>query len=422
MSMVYLANFISVAVFGMVLSAAFCDISWSRKKYLTVAGSMAVILAFQGVICLWGGVQTAEYFYPLITHLPLASVLCILNKQVLWPIVSTLTAYLCCQLRRWLALLIVAVFSGDTMMQGMAELLVTVPLLFLILRFIAPSVRSVSCYSPSLQFQFGLVPAIYYGFDYLTRIYTNLLIEGDWIAAEFMSFVCSAAYLIFVCHISSERQKRIQLEQMQEILHLQVAQAVREMDSLRESQKKDRIFRHDLRHHLQHLSSCIENRRIEQAQEYIRGISSEMDASVVTVFCENEAANLIFSTFAGRAEKYKIPISITAGISQAISVAESDLCVLLSNMLENALHACRNRKERGLSGMIELLAYEKSGKLFLQCTNSCDSDITFQHGIPVTDRPGHGIGVRSICAIVERYGGIYDFSVKNNRFILRLSL
>ena len=39
-----------------------------------------------------------------------------------------------------------------------------------------------------------------------------------------------------------------------------------------------------------------------------------------------------------------------------------------------------------------------------------------------TDPPGHGIGVSSICAIVERYGGLYSFSVREGKFVLRVSL
>lgn len=64
---------------------------------------------------------------------------------------------------------------------------------------------------------------------------------------------------------------------------------------------------------------------------------------------------------------------------------------------------------------------KKNGKLFLQITNSCEENIVFSHGIPVTTNPGHGIGVRSICTIVDHYGGIYTFSVKNGLFILRMS-
>ena len=43
-------------------------------------------------------------------------------------------------------------------------------------------------------------------------------------------------------------------------------------------------------------------------------------------------------------------------------------------------------------------------------------------GLPVTDTAGHGIGVRSICSVVERYNGVYSFTEKDGRFVLRASL
>lgn len=140
------------------------------------------------------------------------------------------------------------------------------------------------------------------------------------------------------------------------------------------------------------------------------------------VFCENEAANLIFSTFAKRADDSGILMQVRAEIPQLISVSENDLCVLLSNALENALHACKDEKEKGHAGIIEVVVYVENEKLFLQITNTCGEDITFTGGIPVTNRSGHGIGVRSICAIVERYEGIYAFLVENGQFILRVSI
>ena len=192
---------------------------------------------------------------------------------------------------------------------------------------------------------------------------------------------------------------------------------------MRESQNKTRAYRHDLRHHLQYLSACLENGQYTQAQSYIRSISDEIEASRVTVYCENEAANLIFSSFAGRAAAKGIPLSIHAELPHALPLTESDLCVLLSNTLENALNACRRRAEQiGESGSIEVQTYEKSGKLFLQVVNDCVDTVRFEHGIPVSNQPGHGIGVRSICAIAERYGGIYSFAVQNGRFLLRVSL
>ena len=121
----------------------------------------------------------------------------------------------------------------------------------------------------------------------------------------------------------------------------------------------------------------------------------------MTTYCENEAANLIFSSFAGRAESCGVPLNIQAHIPQLISVAETDLCVLLSNALENALRACRRMKAENGPAYIEVTAREKNGHLFLQFVNPCPEGIQFENGLPVTHTEGHGIGVRSICKTLD---------------------
>lgn len=409
----YICNTVAVGLFGIVLSAAFCNIRWDRKNVLWMAAATAAIYLLQAVVYFGIDTTRGQYLYPVHTHLTLAIVLCVLSRQRLWPVISVLTAYLCCQLRRWLALVIVAVLGGGDRMQYIAEMALTVPLLILLLRA-APAVRSVSRYSTAIQCQFGSIPALYYAFDYLTRVYTHLLESGSPVVVEFMPFVCCVAYIIFVVRLSAEQRARTHLEQLQSSLNLQVSQAVREIEGLRESQQKTRAYRH----HLQYLDACLENGQIDQARKYIRSIDAAIEASRLTVYCENEAANLILSAFASRAEKQDVSLSIHAQLPHVLPIAESDLCVLLSNALENALHACAEQEHSA----IVVQTYVQSEKFFLQVVNDCSKPVQFQRGIPVTDRPGHGVEVRSICAIVERYGGLYSFSVQNGHFILRISL
>lgn len=422
MNVLSIINLASVGIFGMILSARFCDIHWTRPRMLFIAGSMSAVMLLQGIVSFFADVYITEYLYPIITHVPLAIVLCLLNRELLWPLISVLTAYLCCQVRRWLALLVIAIFSGTAVMQDIVELIVTTPLLLLLLRFFAPSVRSISHCTTAEKCQFGLIPLLYYGFDYLTRFYTDLLSTGNPAVVEFMPFVCSVSYLIFVLRASEAKQIHSRLKQTEELLNLQVSQAIKEIEVLRESWQKTVTYRHDLRHHMQYLLSCIENNRTQQAQAYIQKISSQIEATKAVIYCENEAANLIFSAFFKRAENHGVSIHIQAAIPQNIRIPENDWCVLLSNALENALHACQKQKAAGLPAVIDISSYEKNETLFLQITNSCDENITFSHGIPVTANPGHGIGVRSICTIIEQYGGIYSFSVKNGLFVLRISL
>lgn len=422
MNVLTVPNGIVVALFGIVLSASFCDICWTKRNRIVLAVGTAAILLLQGAITFGASWDAMQELYPFTTHLPLAIILSVLSGKWLWPTISVLAAYLCCQLRRWVALLVIAMVPGIDWLQPAVEIVVTLPLLAVLLRYVAPAARSFARYPRSMQLLFGVVPLAGYLFDYVTRIYTSLLADGNQAAVEFMPFVCSVAYIVFVLRVSAEERTRGQLEQTRNNLKLQVGQAVREIEALRTSQQQTRAYRHDLRHHLQYISACIENGRGEQAQEYIQSICTEIETSKVTNYCENETANLIFSSYASRAENCGVPFRVEANIPQLISVAETDLCVLLSNALENALRACRRLKAEDRAAFIEVEAREKNGWIFLQFVNPCPKGVRFEDGLPVNRAEGHGVGVRSICAIVEKYKGLSDFSVQEGRFILRVSL
>ena len=412
---------LTVSFFGSVLSASFCNCLNSRKKQILFWCFVFLLPLGQGAVyALWGG-EHLRQIYPLVVHLPLMLVLWFLSKKPVWSLLCVFFAYLCCQLRRWLALLVVAIASGGETLQYVAQLVITVPMALLLLKLFAPAVRGLSTRSVWTQLQYGMIPAIYYVFDYLSVVYTDLLHSGNPVVAEFMPFVCCTAYLVFLLHNSVQTQKHFRLQQTQKVLDTQLNQSVREISALRESQALAQQYRHDLRHHLQYVAACIENGQSEQAKNYIAGICQEMDMQKVRHYCENEAANLILSAFADRAKKVGIGMNIVGALPAYIPVSDSDLCVLLSNALENALHACQELPT-GEERTIDVQFFDREGKLFLQVANPCNGDVRFENGIPISDQPDHGIGVQSICAIVERYGGVNTFAVQDGKFILRLSI
>ena len=423
-TLISLLNDAAVSVFGGLLSASFCGALHTRRKRRIFWLGMALMLITQGAVYLLWDAKFRQQIYPLILHLPLLILLCILTGKRLWPAISILSAYLFCQMRRWLALLAAVVLPGEEMTQKLAELIFTLPLLLILLRFAAPAIRQLMEYPVKNQCQFGVIPALYYGFDYLTRVYTDLLASGSPVVVEFMPTVCCGAYLLFLLYNSAEESKRSLLRQTRDNLKLQMAQASQEISALRESQVLTARHRHDLRHHLQYLLSCIENGQTERAKDYISEVCEEVEAQQVLRYCENEAVNLILSAFVRRAERAGIKMKIRGALPTVVSVSDNDLCVILSNALENALHACLPLVAAGKDCVIgvEFRVHEKNGRFLLQITNPCEKEVLFEKGIPVSDQPGHGIGVQSIRAVVERYGGGCTFLTENGQFILRLFL
>ena len=419
---VSLLNGFAVSVFGSVLAASFCGVLETERNRRLFWRSFLALALLQGLIIAVWSAELLRQIYPLAVHLPLAALLWCLTRKGLHSVFSVLAAYLCCQLRRWIALLIVAFCGGGSQLQDAVELIVTLPLLLVLLRFGAPAIRPLGERPVKVQLTYSVIPALYYVFDYVAVVYTDLMISGDFVALEFMPFVCCLAYLIFLHYSFVTEQERGRMEQVQKNLDLQVKQSVREIGALRQSQELARRYRHDLRHHLQYVYSCIENGQEAKAMDYISGIYREIDAQKVQRYCENESVNLILSAFAERAGKAGVVMDVQGELPGAISVSDSDLCVILSNALENAIHACCPLTEKGERCTVAVQFYERDGRVFLQIRNPCGEDVRFQDGIPVSQRPDHGLGVQSICAIVQRYGGVYAFLVQDGCFVLRLSI
>lgn len=422
--LIFLLNDAAVSLFGGVLSASFCGALNTRRNRWIFWLGMALILIPQGTVYRMLAPDFRRQIYPLVMHLPLLLLLYLLTRKWLWPLISILSAYLFCQMRRWLALLADLFLPGEELTRSIVELALTLPLLFALLRFTAPSVRQLMQYPVRHQFQFGVIPALYYAFDYLTRIYTDWLSSGSPVVVEFMPTVCCAAYLIFLLYNSAEERRRSLLQQVQDNLKVQVDQAAHEISALRESQALTARHRHDLRHHLQYLLACIDAGQTDRAREYIVAINAELEAHSVRRCCENEAANLILSAFSERAEKVGVKIEVQGALPAVVSISDNDLCVILSNALENALHACLPYVEEKIpcTILVEFRFYAPSGRLFMQMTNPCREAVRFEKDIPISSRPGHGIGVQSIRAVVSRYGGGCTFLMEQDRFILRLFL
>lgn len=414
-------EYLFVCLFGTVLSAAYCDVPRSRKNKIIVCIAPFVLLA---VIFLCYPIFSQDFWKkacPLVLHVPLVILLVCLTRKISWSVISVATAYLCCQFRNWIGLFAAALLGGSNTVFIWTKILITFPLLAFLVVFFAPVVRSYRKRPLASQWIFGGVPILYYFFDYFFVVYTDLLYRGTPVVLEFMPFVCCLTYVIFIFLISDEEKKRIELEKLQNSLNMAVSHSVREIEAMRESQNLASQYRHDLRHHLQYIASCLENGQLDMAKNYIKNISSEIEAQKVRVFCENESANLILSTFAAACEKGGTQFNVDARLTSVLPISDKDLCVILSNAIENAINAC-NELPPYIEKIIDVKTYEKNGRLFLQITNTCKDNVAFNGRLPIASKAGHGFGTKSILGIVESHDGLYNFSVKDNRFTLQISV
>lgn len=143
-----LLNGTVVSVFGCLLSGYFCGVMEEKSHRRIFLMGVAGVMLLQAVTYSIWNEEIVRHIYPLVIHLPLMILLGRITGKPMWSIISVLFSYLCCQLRRWLALLAVAILNGGHMMQDIAELILTLPLIFVLIRYVAPAVQPLSEHTP----------------------------------------------------------------------------------------------------------------------------------------------------------------------------------------------------------------------------------------------------------------------------------
>ena len=163
------------------------------------------------------------------------------------------------------------------------------------------------------------------------------------------------------------------------------------------------------------LQNCIAENELEQALEYIHQICADIDNSRVIRYCENDALNLILSSYAGQASDAGIELQFTVTATDFTRFQITDLCSLFANALENAIHAC-TQITYPEGRYINLKLYEKNEQLCINLANSYEEEPAFENDIPISHKSGHGFGVQSMISVVNKYSGIYGFFAQNGEF------
>ena len=185
---------------------------------------------------------------------------------------------------------------------------------------------------------FAILPFTYYLFDYATGVYTALIYSGKKVVAEFLGFALCIAYLLFLLVYFKQYEEKREAEQRSRILEMQQVQSQKEIEAQKRSAYTVSLLRHDKRHFLATISAYIDSGECDKAKEYISGIVSYVDRTMHK-FCKNEIVNMIISSYENVIEENRIDFQQSVHIPEHLPVSDVDLTSILSNALENAIHA-----------------------------------------------------------------------------------
>lgn len=175
-----------------------------------------------------------------------------------------------------------------------------------------------------------------------------------------------------------------------------------------------RAFRHDMRGHLRILKTmCKDN---PEALSYIEKMGEKINSTDVFK-CSNSLVSAVLNTFGNELNDEGIHHDIHYFVNGDITMDDLELCSLLYNLTNNAIEA--ERKVDKEYRKIEVDIRGANNHLFIIVKNDVSEDfnmdsITKKETTKI-DKAHHGIGLKNIEDIVNKYDGYIDYSYEDGR-------
>ena len=174
--------------------------------------------------------------------------------------------------------------------------------------------------------------------------------------------------------------------------------------------------RHDFKHTIRSIKVMAENGDLEELNRYLDEYVSTFPESAVQIYCKNSALNALLNHYRNQATSHKINIRYNIELPKRLVLSNIELCSIVGNILENAIHAASAQKE-GERYIRLTLHVENEKDFYIVAVNSFDGNPVMKNGSYMsTDKSRSGIGLLSITSAVEKHGGFANFHHEGTEF------
>lgn len=359
--------------------------------------------------------------YPAHTHLVLMGILIIVFKCKIYnSIMYTLLAYMSCQIPAWISKLSQLVLPGNMLAELILYTVIAIITSIIIIRYVGDSAVYFLGGSLSAHIAFGIIPVVYYLFDYITTVWTNILYDNEYLVVQFMPLVVCVTYMVIITVLKREQKLRMETLEVNNYLGKQLSITEVEIKELQEIQDMARIYRHDMRHNLMLIYDYLKKDEKQKAMDYINENVELINAITPKHYCENGILNLLLSRFATIAQEKEIKYYFDVKLPQQLPISDIEVCTMLSNAFENTFNALSQIETD--NRYLNMLFTTHHNMLIFSLDNACDQTLKIDGTVPKAVDDNHGYGTRSIALISTKHGGDAYFKAEGGMFKLMVTI
>lgn len=165
-----------------------------------------------------------------------------------------------------------------------------------------------------------------------------------------------------------------------------------------------RGWRHDWHNQLQVLSAYLDSGEYVRAREYLDEVNQAILQIDTVIKTGNTMVDAILNSKISLMKSHQIEVEAEAQVPASLSVPDVDLCIMIGNLLDNAMEACATLKKG--SRFVHIYIHVKGAQLYMSFTNSAGKKQKKIGNLFLSSKGSeHGFGLMRVDALVAKNGG-----------------
>ena len=251
----------------------------------------------------------------------------------------------------------------------------------------------------------------FFGQDPVLQMLSRSLSQGQahYLVSHTLPGVAVSAVIAAICEaVKKELDRRTEKQLMEQRQELTMAG----FENLRRQHEEVMMLRHDM---LRHFRTLHDMGGDEKRTAYLAELIGQNQKIRPVVQSGNEMLDIILNGKLGAATDAGIRVELPRAEAPArLRLSDPDLCALVMNLVDNAITAA----SRTETPYIKLNIREKAGYLAIFCENSFDPQAATEAKKETV--PKHGLGLKIIRNIVDKYQGVIQEDAKSEVFTVEI--
>ena len=242
---------------------------------------------------------------------------------------------------------------------------------------------------------------------------TDEVIRSSLLIFTFLILVSDIVF--FKLYTMYQEKKKIEVQRQEYAYQLEAYD--RQADEKRGKEREFRKMKHAMKNNMIYLQELL-NSDPEKAKEYLEEYVGET-FSGKNEFAKsgNLAIDAVLNYKYVNAVEKRIRMELELKIPDILPYKSSDLCIVLGNLLDNAIEATEKLEVE--KDIFVSLMYRKE-RLLIKVRNPYTGDLKKDRAgdyiSEKKDRENHGIGLKSVRKVVEKYEGVMEIHTENQIF------